>query len=534
MDPSVWRNHGKLDNTTDMSNPWSFFSSFSGSLQHSSTESTSHQVVIGTTNPDPVLQPASTGVAGLMSPGQASLLGALLSLDSPAGLNSSPQHPHPTTDSPPDRNTALVSNRSVFDTKRQDDATTHEDEDPEGVVSVICRQLALDKTAEGNALPFVLQSYAMWIRRIAFEPLKLTHTARNFVFSHFEDGGQSRWILSLLAHIGSRIGSVDFVEGKHYSTLSALQTAVRWQLGAANAGDNSSRPELVKALDSAVQTLIMHFFVSPISDVITLRREAAPTFRQLCVDSSDASVDLPSLLQHPLGCVRHYAHIDILFGVVMDVPTLFRYEVSNPGNRSWNSHRSVPTMQEHSGLQWLHGIPDLLILLFAKIKLMRQDGSMPNEEMIASFEQDIRELQSFSGSSSESFLVIVRFVVQECWRQAAYIYLYMALCGDPCDTPRVKEALKQFIKLLNGIRPGRLPDEFLIMNLLLAAPAAQRKRDREIIRQRFLIISTLGRTFCTTNSIICVVEDYWARADAEGRPTTWSDVAVSRKQVVNI
>ncbi|CAE6467160.1 unnamed protein product [Rhizoctonia solani] len=515
MDPSVWRNHGKLDNTTDMSNPWLFFSSFSGSLQHSSTESTSHQVMIGTTIPDPILQPASTGVAVLMSPGQASLLGALLSLDSPAAPNSSPQHPHPTTDSPPDPNTALVSNWSVFDTKRQDDATTQEDEDPEGVVSVICRQLALDKTAEGNALPFVLQSYATWIRRMAFEPLKLTHTARDFVFSHFEDGGQSRWILSLLAHIGSKIGSVDFVEGKHYSTLSALQTAVRWQLGAANAGDNSSRPELVKALDSAVQTLIMHFFVSPISDVITLRREAAPIFRQLCADPSDTSVDLPSLLQHPLGCVRHYAHIDILFGVVMDVPTLFRYEVPNPGNRSWNSHRSVPTMQEHSGLQWLHGIPDLLILLFAKIKLMRQDGSMPNEEMIASFEQDIRELQSFSGSSSESFLVI-------------------ALCGDPCDTPRVKKALKQFIKLLNGIRPGRLPDEFLIMNLLLAAPAAQRKRDREIIRQRFLIIYTLGRTFCTTNSIICVIEDYWARADAEGRPTTWSDVAVSRKRVVNI
>ncbi|KAH7345555.1 hypothetical protein B0J17DRAFT_624691 [Rhizoctonia solani] len=533
MGPSVAKNLGKTQDTADMSNPWELLSSFSGSLRDPLIDLTSHQQLVGITNPDPVLSPASMSLATPMNPDQVSLLEALLSLGQPPDLGPPPQCP-PTTDLLSDTSAPAISNWSASDTKRQDDVTTREDEDPEGVVSVICRQLALDKTTESNALPFVLHSYATWIRRMAFEPLRVTHIARDFVFSHFEDGGQSRWILSLIALIGSRIGSVEFVEGNHTSTLSALQTAVRWRLGAVNSHDTYNRPNLVKALDSAVQTLIMHFFASPISDVVTLRQEAAPIFRQLCADPSDAPINLPSLLQHSLGCLRHYAHIDILFSVVMDIPALFRYDVSNPGSQPSSSHGAVSSIQKDSGLQWLHGTPDPLILLLAKVKLMRQDGSIPNEETIASLEQDVRDLQPFSGSSSEPFLMLMRCVVQECWRQVAFVYLYMALCGDPCDTPRVKKAVKQFMKLLNGTKPGRFPDEFLIMNLILIAPATQRKRDREIIRQRFLGIYNLGRIFCANNSIICLIEDYWARADAEGRPTMWSDIAMSRKRILGI
>ncbi|KDN34448.1 hypothetical protein RSAG8_12452, partial [Rhizoctonia solani AG-8 WAC10335] len=457
-----------------------FLSSFSGSLHHPSTDfHTSPGFTLATADLDLIVTPQTTNASTSMSSGQASLLEALFSLGQPPT-----QHAHPNTNLHPNPNKPAASNLTPRNTGMQDDVPTPDEEDLEGVVSAICRAPVLDKTAESNALPFLLQGYATWIRRMAFEPLKMAHIARDFVFRHFEDRNVSRWILTLLANIGSRIGSVEFAEGKNDPMLSALQSAVRQRLGTAKC--NLDRTELVRALDSALETMVIHFFVSPFSDVMTLRQEAAPIFRQLCPGPPDATIDLSLLLRHPLVCLRQYAHVDILFSVVMDLPTLFRYDATNPGSLPSNPDRSMVEIQGGGCLQWLHGTPDQLTLLFTKMKSMRQSGLTPNTETVASIEHEIRELQPFSSSSSESFLVIARFVVQECWRQVAFVYLFMAVCGDPSDTLRVKEAFKRFTKLLNGIKPGRLPDEFLGMNLLLIAPAAQRRReDDDCLKMKF-------------------------------------------------
>ncbi|KAG8729506.1 hypothetical protein FRC11_008586 [Ceratobasidium sp. 423] len=521
-----------LSESIDMSNPWVFLSSFTGSLEHPSIDfNTSHGLPLNTADPDPIVT-YSTSDPTPLSSGQASLLEALFSLGQPP--DPSPQHLRPDIDLSPNLRAPPASNWSLPSAKAQDDVETSDDEDPEGVVGVICRAPTLDKTAEGNLLPFVLQSYATWIRRMAFEPLKMAQIARDFVFSHFAGGEESRRILTLLANIGSKIGSVEIANGKYDPMLSMLQNAVRRRLDTVKTHPTANRLELIKALDSALETIIIDFFVSPISEVVTLRQEAAPIFRQLCPEPPDASINLQSLLLYPPLCLRHYAHIDILFSIVMDMPTLFRYGTTiSSGQTSYPYEPAIGIQARDSGLQWLHGIPDPLILLFAKMKPIRDDGLRPSAEVICLFEREILELQPFSSSSPESFLVIMRFVVQECWRQVAYVYLYMALCGEPSDAPRVKAAFKHFMKLLNGTKPGRLPDEFLIMNLILIAPAAQHKRDREVIRRRILGINTHSRTY-RTNDIICMIEDYWARADAEGRKTLWSDVAISRKRVMGV
>ncbi|KAH7311793.1 hypothetical protein B0J17DRAFT_381470 [Rhizoctonia solani] len=306
-----------------------------------------------------------------MTSGQASLLAALLSLGQPQDG---------------DPGTSLVSSRSAPDTEHQDDVTTHEDNNLEGVVSAICRQPVLDRTAESNALPFVLQGYATWISRMSLEPLKLTSIARHFVYSHFGDGEPSRWIIGLLANIGSRMGS-ELAEASPNPLLSALQSAVRRRLGAVKSHPNATRPELANALDSALETLTMHFYASPASEVMIIRYEAAPIFQRLCPEPVGAPIDLSSLLQHPLGCLRHYAYIDILFNVVMDIPTLFRYEVAIP---SVQHYPPASAVQGVDILQWRLGMPNQLLLVFAKMSSTRSDGSTINAETITSFERNIR------------------------------------------------------------------------------------------------------------------------------------------------
>ncbi|CAE6504853.1 unnamed protein product [Rhizoctonia solani] len=527
MATSVAANTGTLSDAIDTSNPWVFLSSFTGSLEHPSVDvNTSHGLIPNATNPDITPMP-STGDPAPLSSGQASLLEALFSLGQ--SLDTFPRHPRPV-DLVPASSALLVSNRARVPPNAE---ATFDDEDPEGVVGAICRSIALDKTTEGNALPFVLQSYAAWIRRMALEPLKMVRIARDFVFSHFADGDESRWIVTLLANIGGKIGNAEFANRKHDYMLLMLQNVVRRRLATVKTRPTANRLELIKALDSALETIIINFFVGPIGDVVPLRQEAAPIFRQLCPEPPGEPINLQSLLLYPPFCLRHYAHIDILFSVVMDMPTLFRYDTTIPRGPPY-PYESVIEIRDDIGLQWLHGTPDPLISLFAKMKSMRDDGLRPSAEVIWSFEREIRELQPFSSPSPESFLMIVRFVVHECWREVAFVYLYMALCGDSSGAPRVKGAFKRFTRLLNGIKPGRLPDEFLIMNLILIAPAAQQKRDREIIRQRILGLNTHSQMFGVNVNLIWAIEDYWARADAEGRQVLWSDVAVSRKRVLGV
>ncbi|CAE6423791.1 unnamed protein product [Rhizoctonia solani] len=427
----------------------------SGAIDISS--GTPDQLVIDTTNPVP---PPTTATP--LTSGQASLLAALLSLGQPPDVGERPR----SIGLFPNPNVSLDLNCSAPEIQ-QEGVTKYEDEVQPGVVSAIRHQPVLDNTLESNALPFVLQGYATWISRLAFEPLKLTQITRDFVLSHFEDGEQSRWIIVLMANIGSSIATVKMVDGKHHPMISALHSAVRQRLEIVKSLPKPTVSELVKALNCALETLVMHFYASPASEVMALRQEAAPIFQQLCPNPPDTPVDLSLLLQHPLVCLRHYAYIDLLFKIVLDIPTLFQYEVPPPASQSSGSSQLVPTIQHDGFLQWRHGIPNQSLLLFAKMISMRSDKFKPNAEKIASLEQDIRDIQPYSGSSSERFVSIMRSVVQECWRQATYVYLHMAVCGDPSDTPRVKEAYKRFKKLLNGTKPGRLPDEFLMAPLLI-------------------------------------------------------------------
>ncbi|KAH7320348.1 hypothetical protein B0J17DRAFT_773104 [Rhizoctonia solani] len=522
---SVVASVGTLSEATDFSNARTSSSSFSGSLQPSlSNFNASHRLAVNIATPDATSTPANTiaSTPTPLTPGQSSLLAALFSLSQPVP--------------PPQRaelitvpNEALVSNHNI---ETQGDSTTHENEEPEGAVSVICRQPVPDKTVESNALPFVLQSYVTWIGRMAFDPLKLRPVVRDLVFGHFEAGEQSRCIIALLANIGSVIGSAELVEEKHIRMISMLQNAVRWLLGTVKSRANSKGAELIKALDSALDTIVIHFYASPPSEVIILIQEAAPIFRQLCPEPLNVPINLTSLLQHPLGCLRRFAQIDIIFSVFSDKPMFFWYEVANPDRQPSDLYQSVRAIQDDGIVQWLHGIPDQIILLFAKMKAIRQNGLTPNEQTITSLEQEIGEVQTSSGSSSEPFLAIMRSVVQECWRQTAFVYLYMAVCEDPCDTPRVKKAFKRYMKLLNGTTPGRLPDEFLVLTLQLISSAAQRQRDREVIRRRVLGMYKNDPTYVVKDQSIRLMEDYWARADAEGRQIMWRDVAVSGRQML--
>ncbi|CEL61382.1 hypothetical protein RSOLAG1IB_09985 [Rhizoctonia solani AG-1 IB] len=479
----------------------------------------------------PWVWPTNTGASSLpnassssMTSGQASLIDALFSLadtdNSNAALLSHTSSSHSTLSTWTSPNT-------------EHEEFSSDDEDPEGACRMICRPLALDKNVESNALPFVLQNYAPWVHRMAFEPLKVASVVRNFVAKQFEASQESRWTLTLLANIGGRLGGGAIFGDTDLSMISTLQTQMRRQLADVKSiGDDKIPRNLsVRTLDATLETIVVHLFTSPACEWLTLMREAAPVFRQLCSEPPGLPINLPGLLRQPDVCLRHYAQLDILCATVMDIPMLFRYDCT-PQNVQ-HVCESVMEIQGDSGAHWLHGTPDRFVAMFAKINAMREDGWMPTPEIVAVFERGIQEFQPIYSHSCDSFLSATRILVQECWRQVAYIYLYMGLCGDSSNVPRVRRAFKQFMKLVNSTKPGHMPDEFLIMNFILSAPAAEKQRDREVIRRRMQGLKVNGPIH-GADDCANIIESYWADADTEGRPVLWSDISKARIRVLGM
>jgi hypothetical protein len=102
----------------------------------------------------------------------------------------------------------------------------------------------------------------------------------------------------------------------------------------------------------------------------------------------------------------------------------FRYNVE----LSLNLCERMAQRKINFGLTWMHGMPDELVLLFAWMNNLREEvqlGTPIREETVSRIEQDIKELRITPSKAADPMLKVSRLVVQECWRQVAYIYLYM-------------------------------------------------------------------------------------------------------------
>ncbi|KAH7345561.1 hypothetical protein B0J17DRAFT_43019 [Rhizoctonia solani] len=243
-------NVGKRPEDIHIWNPLPFSSSINGPLQHSTIDFySSHGLPVNPASSDPVRTLPDISQALPTTSDQASGFLHSLNCVPPPNSDLSPQGARPAINP----NVSLVG-WSQPGTEGQDDVTTHDNQDQEEeALGVSCPELVLDKTAQSNALPFVLQGYASWISQTALEPKKIMDIARDFVFSQFKDGEQSRWIIVLLANVGSRIGSVELMEGKYNAMISVLHSAVRRRMAAVKSRPDPTRLELASALDSALE-----------------------------------------------------------------------------------------------------------------------------------------------------------------------------------------------------------------------------------------------------------------------------------------
>ncbi|CCO36667.1 hypothetical protein BN14_10809 [Rhizoctonia solani AG-1 IB] len=127
-----------------------------------------------------------------------------------------------------------------------------------------------------------------------------------------------------------------------------------------------------------------------------------------------------------------------------------------------------------------------------------------------------------------------RMVVQECWREAALIYFYMVLHGAHALDPRVEQAQKRFMKLVNGVSPGRNPDTFLMMPMIMAGVSATKPAHQRTIKSRILGLPEFTNSNTGGNDSVRILDDIWARTSAESRPARWEDIREACMRVTGV
>ncbi|CAE6493030.1 unnamed protein product [Rhizoctonia solani] len=466
--------------------------------------------------------------------GQASLFEALFSLSEPTnnqslapslGTIGYPPTSIPTYPTP--------ENRSDVGLVDPDDEI---DED-ESVKQIIYGTMRLDMGAEGNTLPYVLESYATWIRRTAFEPKKVAPQARDLILKQFGDSEDAQWIITTLAQVVRTLAEsttwgddLESLKNLNYQpAVRALRERIHQKINEilSHSGPLSEQDlsNAYKTLGNVMEITSIYYTTASLMEALELMRMAAPLFRFLCLDPPETLIRLQPLLLQPITSLRHYAIVDIFSCVAIERKMFFHYDTSYDSNQP----QLMIQFSAEPGLQWLHGIPNTIVIAFARINMMREQG-YAEPQAVAEIESMLRCFVAIPSVSSDPFLTVARVMVQECWRQTAYLYLYMGACNLNADDPRVKKALSKFMSLLRGTRKGHTPDAFLMMNCMVGGIAARNNYDREIIRHRMLNSERFKFPGAQGNIAVMILEYLWLRSDGERRPAVWGDWVIATRR----
>ncbi|CAE6538426.1 unnamed protein product [Rhizoctonia solani] len=477
----------------------------------------------------------------ILTPGQASLLGSIFSLAHPqdqiskltesswSDLSSSPLY------GPAWPSWALI-----------DDAGSLRDDgdDPEGIRSIICRSPTPDPNTQSNALPFVLQSCeylhylrvngwaqlsqdARWVTFVVFEPLKVADMIRDAVIMQFASSPDVRMRTCLIANVIGKLSKAPELDQKGMSIVSMLRSDAHHNIERFHTKGPASEREMdmqnaLRVLDSMMELLLIQRYSGPLCTVIALMQAAAPVFRRACPDLPGKLVNLPNILASPGLNLQHFAATDVLVSVTTARPMFFKYDVE------CTPEALAQLIKGDYGLQWLHGVPDQFIVLLAWINVLCEDhGDNVDPKYVAEIESQVQDVKIKPGPSPDPVFLILRLAVQECWRQTVYVYLYVALCRAQADDPRVVRAVRAFVKIVDGVKPGRNPDSFLFIPIMVVGAFAYHEQDRDVLRRRMTGLRECTNPGSAGYDCLEVLEDIWRRTHAEDRPAGWLDLRIS-------
>ncbi|CAE6468529.1 unnamed protein product [Rhizoctonia solani] len=390
-------------------------------------------------------------------------------------------------------------------------------------LSGIPDHIRLDTVAAKDATSFILSQYSKFSHELMFRPLP--NSIEEGLLWRIDDSNITRWSMYLVARMIKDTLSGKDVQ-KHLGWIFRFFEQILEVPSPTEHGLN-----LGARLGGLHDLLSLVFMVSGPAIGYSLFKRCTPVFLQLAtlypnIWSNDSTISILEAVQSSRYEISQFVINDTIVALVLGTPPLIHYETT----LAW-------TAEAPAYYQLMCGFPIGVLLLLARVNAWRASQLMEQ----ASQNQSDREEQLDSwnptidhGDGANNS--ITRFTIQEAWRQAAKIYLYMGMKDVNSADHRVERAVQQVVQLGSIIKVGTPLELHVVIPCLIAGVAARKEKHRAPLRRRIANNASqkLNTLMLRGSDFVTVLDHLWHGAGSEGRPVTWEDYVQSRFSVLPI
>ncbi|CAE6439277.1 unnamed protein product [Rhizoctonia solani] len=393
----------------------------------------------------------------------------------------------------------------------------------------IPRGVDANKQMRESYLAFILREYETHRLNKFFRPPSIS--VRNFLATRMQ---RSHRILGFM-YLGAKI--FETLDGRPEEV--GIQSCSHWVARYTNhvtnpdelANPYPSAQEVEDKLSGLLELVFLTQIVLGTATGYACLRSALPHFLRLA--SNDSSlwaeecngslcISLPAALTYTQVEIRRFVFYDIMCSLLLGLPTLAEYDSTGfpmvPG-------ADIP-------VEWVHGVPVEMIVNIVEVHNWRAQAKYVDwatlEMRTLGWRWSRRDFQF--GESAE---MVCRVAIQEAWRHATLIYIYMGMCGSTSHDPRVKVSVRQIIQLMESVGDSYLDVHFSIPSVI-AGIAARYEPHRTIIHRKLKTFNGMRLWTMRGRDFAKVLEYLWHGPAANGAAVGWDDYAQARRQVLPV
>ncbi|CUA73181.1 Acriflavine sensitivity control protein acr-2 [Neurospora crassa OR74A] [Rhizoctonia solani] len=329
--------------------------------------------------------------------------------------------------------------------------------------------------------------------------------------------GYSRWIILISMGLCEAFITGDGSQGPlHGLWIEHIANTLKRELL-----DDSTSPKVQTRRRDWLHVSLLKTLVIINSDIYQVLQDVTPVFLQLVYSrpelwpngSNPAYVPLMNVLNTGCRELAYFALIDCTCAMAFGLPHFVEYDTTlyEPGSPSIH--------------QWGHGSPTEFLVLLAEINACRDQS--PAARDWREIERWLLEWQSRSGEHTftESWMTVAWYAVQESWRLALLVYLYLAVCNTSSDDLRIQTCVKQLLQVVGTVKKRESPtvEISFLVQYLIAGICVRSESQRKLISSTLEVTKRPKLWIMRGCDFLPVLNHLWHGAAADGRPVKWSD-----------